>query len=184
MKIIKLSLFGPSGSGKTTSEKIIKQIVKEKYDNHKVISVNVAQPLHEIQKFAYKKFDLVNGGQDGVLLQFLANHFENYLGKACVKRIKSKIKLHSEKGNLIFLNSDCRNNAYQDLKQEGFLFIRIFTQPRLIKKRLRKRQDITYFDPEKGIEQINKIKQNYFVNNSGSIQKLKDNLKRLLKQIT
>nr|NQU92150.1 hypothetical protein [Bacteroidota bacterium] len=123
-KIVKISLFGPSGSGKSTAAELMVKIIEEKYLKYQVILANVAEPLHFIQDLAYRQFGLSNTGQDRKLLQFLAQHFEQRLGERCVDRIQQLIGLQPASQNLVFVNSDCRNNAYGSLKNTGFIFVK------------------------------------------------------------
>lgn len=170
---LKLSFFGPSGSGKSTALDLVQTILNSDYPTLTHIKLNVAAPLHQIQNFAYKTFSLSNSGQDGMLLQFLATHFENKLGPTFVKTLSSLPH------NLV-LNSDCRDNAYPYLKKSGFIFIRINTSSHLINKRLNLRSDISSADPNHQVEKITLIIPDFVINNDGSTIQLKQELSHLL----
>lgn len=182
-KIVKISLFGPSGSGKSTVAKLIMKIIHEEYSEYQAILANVAEPLHLIQDFAYRQFGLLNTGQDGKLLQFLAQHFEQWLGKRCVDRIQQLIDLRPANQNLIFINSDCRNNAYGFLKNAGFVFIKIHAPLDIIRKRRLDRKDIGKFDSKNSIEQTNQIRKNYSIDNLKSLGDLDKNVNRFLQKV-
>ena len=149
-EIIKLCFFGPSGSGKSTIESILKNCLWQKgYWTH---IVNMAYPLHNIQDSAYEILELENKAQDGVFLQFLVNHFGiKVLCDLFTKKVKhlenwwitNEYITRKEKDTHLIVNTDCRNNSYLTLKEEGFVFVKVDTEPYLRLSRLKKRQDIT-----------------------------------------
>lgn len=181
-KILKLSFFGPSGSGKSTSAKMIEE--RNLLPDFKIIQANVAKPLHEIQAKAYQLFDIPNTGQDGKLLQFLAKHFEDHLGATCIANIKVELGKDENGGrNLLFLNSDCRQNAYYALKKDGFIFIRVYTKLENIEERKGVRGDISNINDAERVEQIEKITPDYQLDNNGNLKELEMNIKTLLEEI-
>lgn len=180
-KILKLALFGVSGSGKSTAAKLLIEKVK-KWPDYKLIQVNVAEPLHQIQKFTYEQFGLANTGQDGKLLEFLAGHFEKHLGERCVREIERQVKFQRPNKNLVVLNSDCRNNAYMALKNAGFRFVRVYTSERIIRRRLAKRGDITEFNRKNLVNQIEQIREDHRIENSSSVRNLEAKVISLLNE--
>lgn len=181
-KILKVSFFGPSGSGKSTSARLIGE--KNLLPDYKIIQANVAKPLHEIQAHAYELFNIPNTGQDGALLQFLAKHFEEHLGTTCVANIKFQLNKEENKDkNIFFLNSDCRQNAYFALKKNGFVFIRVFTNFETIKERKGIRGDISNINEAERVEQIEKMRSDYLLDNNGSLFELEENLKIILEKM-
>lgn len=168
----KISLFGQSGSGKSTAAEILRRVIEEKNPKRKVVKLNVAEPLHAIQAFAYKQFGRENTGQDGKLMQFLASHFERELEPTFIKR------LDSHKGDPVVINSDCRNNAYGYLKEAGFVFVEIKAAPEVRIERLGQRGDIGRYDQSKAIEQTGKMQADWVVENNGTVEELENKIRR------
>ncbi len=168
MFVVKIAFFGPSGSGKSTAAMILEDLVI-KHSYFEVVRLNVAAPLHAIQKFAYLQFGIKKTGQDGLLLQFLAEHFEDKLGTTFVRNL-GKI---DKSRNIVVINSDCRDNAYQYLKRAGFVFVRIETSRENIFKRLGVRGDITRFSRKHKVERVGMIRADYVIVNDGSLGELK-----------
>lgn len=177
-KVIKVSFVGPSGSGKSTAAEYYSEMFAKKHPGWKIIKLNVAAPLHKIQKYSYKTFGLKNTGQDGKLLQFIASHFSDSLGPTFVSSLKEVIK--KSENNLLVINSDCRNNAYDYLKKEGFIFIKIKTDPRIRAERLGQRMDITSANTQSVVEQIDSIEYQIEIENNGSLEDLRVKIKKLL----
>jgi len=182
-KIIKISLFGPSGSGKSTAAELMVKIIEKKYPEYQVILANVAEPLYLIQDFAYRQFGLPNTGQDRKLLQFLAQHFEQQLGKRCVDRVQQSIGLQPTSQNLVFINSDCRNNAYGFLKNAGFVFVKVYAFSDIIRKRCSGRNDIGKLDFENPVEQTDQIKKDFCIDNSRLFDDLDKNVNLFLRKV-
>lgn len=92
-------------------------------------------------------------------------------------------KKHHKNDTILLLNADCRNNAYPTLKNEGFTFVRVDTNPYLRLSRLQERQDITSADLSSNIEQIDQIVADYTIDNNGSLEDLKKNIENLLDKL-
>lgn len=158
--VVKFCLFGPSRSGKTT----LSNYLVEKYGFE---LIKISRPLHEFQTHLYTKLGLFPDGQDGELLQFLANKIEKIspgsLGKLFLDR------LHNSSSNLI-VNDDCRYNSYRFLEKEGFVFIKIVTNENNRNKR--ERVDITQSNPLDSVElDFEKFKIDEIVDNNNDIEK-------------
>lgn len=177
MSFTNICFFGPSGSGKSTCAKFALNYFKKK--NLYAKQLNIAKPLHNIQKYAYSKFFINSQGQDGMLLQFLAKHFESNLGPSYQKQI-AKLQLRYQKNNLIIINSDCRNNAYIYLQQLNFIFIKVSTKLEIISKRLDKRGDISLASKSHPVEQTSLIPSDFVIHNNGTKHDLKNGLEKLL----
>jgi dCTP deaminase len=125
---IKLCLFGPTGSGKTT----LARYIAERYG---AIVVRIAAPLYLMQDHFYATLGKQPRGQDGELLQFLADKVEReqpgWLGATFVESIR---RLDTQ----IIVNDDCRWNAYQALEQAGFYFVKVQTSEIVRHSRLRR----------------------------------------------
>lgn len=180
-KIIKLCFFGPSGSGKSTVADIAKKILIQQ--NYVVKKVNVGEPLHQIQDYIYTTFNLANTGQDGPLLQFIAQRFETSLGPTFLKKIKN-IEFINQSHSLVIINSDCRNNSYQYLKELGFKFIRVSTSESNIISRLEVRGDVSLAQKNHSVEQTSEIVTDYFLDNNDSVEDLQNKVINLLHNIT
>ena len=69
---------------------------------------------------------------------------------------------------MLIINDDCRLNSYFYLKKNGFIFIKIYTQPDKITKRLRK--DHISINSSHPVEQgFEKFQPDYTVDNNGSL---------------
>ncbi len=176
MNSINICFFGPSGSGKSICAKFSLNYFKKK--NLRAKQLNIAKPLHNIQKYAYSKFFINCQGQDGILLQFLAKHFEPNLGPSYQKQIV-KLQANYQGQNLIIINSDCRNNAYIYLQQLNFIFIKVSTKLEIISKRLDKRGDISLASKSHWVEQTNLIQPDFVIHNNGTKHDLKYSLEKL-----
>ena len=181
IKPIKISFFGPSGSGKSTAANLSEEIFEKLCPQYWFHRCDVASPLHRMQRQVYGILDLECNGQDGELLQFLANKFESHIVNKCVNFVDYLVDFYY--GKVICVNSDCRNNAYQKLKDNGFIFVRVKTKPSVINKRLGEREDITKADQENKVEAIDEIKADYSITNNGNMKTLKKNVKETLKEI-
>ena len=156
---IKICLYGPTGSGKTT----MSQQIVENYDAE---LFKIAKPIYELQDFFYKTIEKDFHGQDGEFLQFIGYKIEKerpgWLAQNFLQRIKSSNKM-------LIINDDCRLNSYFYLKEDGFIFINIYTKLEKIKERLRK--DHHPIDPNHPVEQgFEKFQPDYMVDNNGSLQ--------------
>ena len=180
-----ISFFGPSGSGKSTCRLIAEAYLRDKgYLTH---SLNVAYPLRCIQAYAYDLFELGKQDpsdedfrQDGKLLGFLAQHFESHLGPMMSKRL-DLVRPHIGEDDLVaFINTDCRNNAYKDLKDEGFLFIKLDVFPDILNRRRRSRGDLTPFDYQSSVEAYDQIVAGYVLPNNGTIDSLTEKIQKIL----
>ncbi|MBT6052428.1 MAG: hypothetical protein HOG49_36970 [Candidatus Scalindua sp.] len=116
--------------------------------------------------------------QDGELLQYLAEKFEKDLGPKCVDRVRKFV--YAYQGKVICVNSDCRNNAYKCLKDNGFVFVRIQTDPSIRSSRLSKRGDITIANNSNSVEGIDQIEANYTIFNDGTLDSLNEHIRDLL----
>jgi len=180
-KPIKISFFGPSGSGKSTASQLSRKIFSKLLPSHWFKKCDVAEPLHLIQNYIYDKMGIQNLSQDGELLQFLAKRFEDNLGHKCIDKVKDVV--HTYQGKVICVNSDCRNNAYKYLKDNGFIFIKIETKPSMRGERVVERGDITIADKKSRVESTNKIEADYVISNNGSLPQFKSSLEEVIKKI-
>jgi len=179
---LKVCFFGPSGSGKSTCFDMAKSEIADRVSaDIRVYRADVAAPLRAIQWGAYMKMGLVdprensfeNMRQDGELLAFLAGHFEPHLGKACYAFVDSVSQAHPAR-DAAFVNTDCRNNAYDSLHDLGFWFVRIATDENVVQKRLAGRQDISPYDMSAAVEQIDRIEPHWTVENNGTLDELRE----------
>lgn len=179
-KRFKICFFGPSGSGKSTAADIAQKYLIQQ--NYLVQKVNVGEPLHQIQEYIYSTFNLSNTGQDGPLLQFVAKHFESQLGPHFSKKIQG-LEADNCSYSLAIINSDCRDNSYQYLKNLNFKFIRVLASKDNISLRLQVRGDINLAQKNHSVEQISQIIPDYLVDNNESIISLKDKIETLINLI-
>lgn len=178
----KIAFYGISGSGKTTAINYLEKEQGRILPGYEVIVLNVGEPLHKIQAYSYSLFGMENRGQDGLLLQFLARHFEKRLGPAYLQRLEAVLKTEREKTALI-VNGDVRNNAYHFLKSAGFVFIRVLAAPEEIKKRLKLRGDISRFNTSDAVEWIDEIKADYVLKNFGTMDVYKKDIADLIEKV-
>ena len=174
---ILISFFGPSGVGKSSCLNFAGKYLESK--GCEVFHVNVAYPLRSIQAYAYKVFgkgkqcpDDANFKQDGRLLGFLAQHFEDRLGPTFELEVKRVLKDFSG-NNIAIVNTDCRNNAHKTLKRLGFVFVKIDIEHKILKERREKRGDLTPFNHKSLVEQIDKIIPSHTIANDGTLTELK-----------
>lgn len=181
-RVTRIAFVGVSGSGKSICGKLLNKIMKNDFPNFKVAGLNVALPLHRIQAYAYRSFGLENSGQDGQILQFLASHFENRLGPTFLSNFERVLGKYRKK-KLLIINTDCRNNAYRCLKKCGFTFIRVVMSASIRANRLGMRGDLFAADPQHAVEQIDRIKPDYIIENNGDLADLESKLSRLIRGI-
>lgn len=179
-KRFKLCFFGPSGSGKSTAADIAQKYLIQQ--NYIVQKVNVGEPLHQIQEYIYSAFNLPNTGQDGSLLQFVAKHFESQLGPHFSKKIQN-LEANNYDHPLAIINSDCRDNSYQYLKNLNFKFVRVSASKDNIGLRLQVRGDINLAQKNHSVEQISQIIPDFLVENNESVASLKDKVETLISHI-
>jgi len=186
--VSKICFFGPSGSGKNTVGYTAEHIIYEKYgvDAIRVGHLNIAEPLHYIQSHIYETLGLKNQTQDGKLLQFLIEHFGmKTICDVFVKELDKSVDIfHPDVSPTFVLNTDCRNNAYPILKENGFIFIRIETKPEIRVRRLKNRKDITPANLNKELEQTNQIIADYTIDNNGTLQDLEEEVRKVIKQLS
>ena len=183
-KILKLSFFGLSGAGKGTACTLASLYIRQKEPFAEFFYADVASPLHKIQQFIYSQFGLKNSGQDGKLLQFLAKNYQNELQENISKRIDDFLKENEEaECPLYVLNSDCRNNAYNVLKDKGFIFIKIDTSLESLNIRREKRGDISLASLENQVEQICDIVPDYVVQNNSTIEDFEKEIQKTIELI-
>ncbi len=180
-----ISFFGPSGSGKSTCRHIAEAYLRDQgYITH---NIDVAYPLRCIQAYTYEIFGLntqdpLGDGfqQDGQLLGFLAKHFEPQLGKT-VRKFFSTIRPQIGDNDLVaFINTDCRNNAYQALKDEGFQFIKVDVFPDILNRRRQSRGDLTPFDYQSSVESYDQIEASYVLPNNNTVLALQEKIQKIL----
>lgn len=181
-----LSFVGPSGSGKSTCYKYAEEALNAY--NYDCYRIDIAEPLREIQEFAYNRFYKQSPGwyadpttfkQDGKLLGFLAAHFEEDLVVPVIKYLE----FQSKAGNIAFINTDCRNNCYKQMKQLGFKFIYVQSYFDLIVQRRKNRGDLTEFDYSIACEQTNKIIPEFTIHNNGRLEELRNNIFNLVRTL-
>ena len=161
-----ISFFGKSGSGKSTAAELVREYLDEQGIRSE--KIGVAQPLHEMQKACYSVLGIEVVGQDGKLLQFLAGHFEKEMLKNFEERLKVILNYQ---GRLVIINHDCRDNAYEILRRNGFIFVKIVTDDLNRSLRLDKRLDVSRGDVSSEV-----IKPDYWVDNNGTINELEESL--------
>ncbi len=170
---LRLCFFGKeSGVGKSTAGALAYDYLSFEIKTHSVYRLNVAQPLHDIQSFAYQRFNLESTGQDGRLLQFLAAHFQARLGPTFQANLDH---LESLATKTIIINSDCRNNTYPVLKDRSFIFIEVL-RPRPIARI----GDSSQFNKDHPVEFTSQIVPDLRLDNSGTLEDLRPRLTSLL----
>jgi len=179
---LKICFFGSSGSGKSTCFEMARGEISDRVgEGVRVYRADVAAPLREIQWSAYMKMGLVDPRensfegmrQDGALLAFLAGHFEPHLGKACCAFVEGVSRAHPAR-DAAFVNTDCRNNAYDSLHDLGFWFVRVAADENVMRERLAGRRDITPYDMSAAVEQIDRIEPHWTVENNGTLDELRE----------
>lgn len=179
---LRICFFGPSGSGKSTCFGFAEEAIRERVDGKpKIVRADVAAPLREAQWSVYLKMGLIPNGmmakpdqmpQDGKLLSFLASHFSNDLGPACASYVEAMSNGYW--ADIAFVNTDCRNNAYESLHAAGFWFVRVKTDEGLVRERLAKRGDITPYDQKSEVERTDGIEPHFTVENNGTLDELRE----------
>lgn len=157
-RALRVCLYGPTGSGKST----IAGHLAARYDAE---IVKVAEPLHRFQDSFYRILGVTATGQDGELLQFLAQKIERerpgWLGRIMVGRVVSS-------NSPIVVNDDCRWNSYAALERVGFLFVRVWTAPDEILRRLRR--DHTPVHGDHPVEHgLDRFRKDYEIDNNGPL---------------
>lgn len=184
-----LSFVGPSNVGTSTSRVFAHRVLERL--NYRVVHLDVATPLREIQRFAFKTFGLPDPGlvhttdfiQDGKLLDALVERFEPELPRAFEQRFHA-LMVH-EKDDVVVINADCRNNSYETLRRLGFRFIRLEAPPWVCRARAIRRGDTTVADATKSSEQTSMIKHETSIDNEdGSLDQLQRNVDVLMCEIT
>ena len=180
--LVKIVLFGPSGSGKTTAQNIAAEYLKSK--NILTLRLNVADPLHAIQR---QIFDTLNkkqtDKQDGILLNFLASHYESELKSILENRLNELEAYCANKPKKwIVINSDCRNNMYKSFLDNSFIFIRILTDQNIIDERLKLR-NLTLPNTSSEVEKTDRIKVDFAIPNNGTLEEFKNNIIEALNAI-
>jgi len=178
---IRICFFGPSGSGKSTCFEFARDAVRGHIAHPpKIVRADVASPLREAQWLVYLKMGLIRGDmmtkpdqmpQDGKLLSFLASHFENNLGPACAAWVESMSEAHRR--CIAFINTDCRNNAYESLHDAGFWFVRVKADEKSIRERLAERGDLAPY-PKSEVERTDGIEPHFTVQNDGTKDELRE----------
>lgn len=167
---LKLSFIAPSGYGKTTAVEFLHCI-------YGAANFKVAAPLYDFQGYFYKILQVdVSDRQDGELLQFLGNKIQRdypfFLADAFYKKLEDACNNEL----YILTNDDCRPHNYPFLKQMGFLFVRIFGNTHF-------REDITPVNQRNTVEWGDVIPCDYVIENNGSLQEYKNNLRKLVSRI-
>lgn len=180
-KDYKICFFGPSGSGKTTAFKFAQEwFHKEK--NLYACQVDVASVLREIQVDVHKHLKLPSSGsflfpetfpQDAKLMEFLAENYESAMLEVFRTSCNSA-RLHAliQNRNYVIINTDCRNNAYQVLKELSFIFIKVETEESLRTERLATRKDFSK-SSESSVNCCDQIRENFVLSNNGTLEDFK-----------
>ncbi|MFW6130211.1 MAG: hypothetical protein ACOC56_03430 [Atribacterota bacterium] len=183
VKLIKVAFVGPSGSGKDTSASLLQNFLKEK----SIFSLrkDVAAPLHDMQEYIYNTLETKpEGEQDTELLAFLAGKFKKDIIRLFHEEIES-IKKNIVEKNLYdiiaIINSDCRDNAYQSLKNQGFIFVKVSTDYIKRINRVRTRDKIKIC--KNSLDSTSKIKEDYIIYNNNSIEDLQQSIIKLWPKI-
>jgi len=178
---LRLSFFGPSGSGKSACFGMAEDAIRERAGGHvKVYRADVAGPLREIQFVAYRSMGLADPGrgaedmpQDGRLLSLLASHFEPHLGRACCSLVDSVSQAHPAR-DAAFVNTDCRDNAYDALHDFGFWFVRVEADADTVRRRVAQRCDLSPYDPGAAVERTGGIRPHLTLRNDGTLGELRE----------
>jgi dephospho-CoA kinase len=163
--MLKLAIYGLSGSGKSTTAKIIKDYYEK--ENKKVEFVKLAYPLYKIQQIFYetagKKIDFYD--QDQVLLEVIAENLRKISKTALVDDFMTRLK---ECTADVVINDDIRDHEhdYPVLKEENFLFFRVFCDEHLRIKRLKERNDISIQVNSNTTRDINKFEPDWEIDSS------------------
>ena len=165
-----ISFFGKSGSGKSTAAEMARNYFESV--EIKTERIGVAEPLHEMQKSCYGILGIEIGGQDGELLQFLAKHFEKEMLRNFEERLEA---LLNYRGRLVIINHDCRDNAYEVLRRNGFIFVKIVTDDLIRSRRLNERLDVSRGDVSSEL-----IRADYLIENNGTMEELNETLVKIL----
>ena len=193
-KPLLISFVGPSGSGKTTAAKFAVECLGGR--GICTARLDVAEPLREIQAFAYARFGRPSPGdsgkpetflQDGELLGFLAGHFENFLQSSFCKRFNKLLAaidaqhpgwFPDKRTRNAIINADCRDNTHEYLKSLGFIFIRLQVSEETRSKRLQRRSDLS--EGVVSIDTTGHISEAIIIKNDGSLSELKVKIERAI----
>jgi hypothetical protein len=123
--------------------------------------------------------------QDGRLLSFLASHFGPHLGRACCSFVDSVSQSHRGWGTAwspsaanpareaAFVNTDCRDNAYDALHDFGFWFVRVEADAETVRGRIARRGDSSPYDAAAAVERIGGIRPHLTLRNDGTLDELR-----------
>jgi hypothetical protein len=128
--------------------------------------IKIASPLYRLQNHFYETIGKKISGQDGELLQFLAQKIEKespgWLANVFLAQIQ-------ETNKELIINDDCRLNSYYALKNNGFRFIRVDTSVENIIRR--QREDHTKINPNHPVEQgFEHFQTDYVIDNNGLLE--------------
>lgn len=156
---LRVCFFGPTGSGKST----LAEHLTRRYDAE---LIKVAEPLYRLQDTFYQMLGVPRHGQDGELLQFLAQKIEReqagWLGRTMLDKVRSS-------ANPIVINDDCRWNSYPELERAGFVFVRVRTSPEQMRGRLR--QDHTPVRADHAVERgFERFRTDHVLDNDGPLE--------------
>jgi energy-coupling factor transporter ATP-binding protein EcfA2 len=156
----RICLFGPTGSGKST----IARHLASRYGGE---VIGVAEPLHRLQELIYGFLGMHVAGQDGELLQFLAQKIEReqpgWLGRTVLRKVLAST-------SPLVLNDDCRLNSYAALDSAGFVFVRVRTAPAEMAHR--QRRDHTEVRADHPVEQgFERFRTDHELDNSGPLDR-------------
>ena len=166
---IKICFIAPSGFGKSTAIGIL----SEKYA---LKNIKIAEPLYELQNYFYGYIGVkMKGEQDGELLQYLGMKIRKENGGFLLDVFTKKFNQieHIE----LITNDDCRPPDYEYLKGSGFIFIGIngYNRDRL---------DHRPSNPKLAIEWQDNIICDYWLDNWGSMAEYREDIHKLMEQIT
>lgn len=172
MRKLKLCFYGPSGTGKSTMAKYLED--KYNFQLHKI-----SEPIHHFQQYIYKYFNKEPDGQDGELLQFLANKIENSFPGSLANHFIEKVKGTNCE---LIINDDCRLNSYEYLKSEGFIFIKVFTYEET--RISRRRKDFTELDKNDSTELgFENFEMSFEIDNNYSFEYSFNQIDKIINQI-
>jgi dephospho-CoA kinase len=176
---LRLAVIGLSGCGKSTTAGLVGRFAAENGISHAV--VKLAKPLYDLQAEIYRAAgaELAPGAQDQVLLEQLADTLRRIRPDALVADFAARLSAVDAD---ILVNDDLRDPDVDApaLRAHGFRILRITADPQVRLGRLDERADLSR--AERSTARLDLIEPDTVLDNSGTLDELRDSLYALLRR--